>query len=91
MEPGKMNVKSFAFASAAIWGCAVLMVGAVDRWVSPGYGGEFLKVVSSIYPGYHAGAGGWSVVIGALYALLDGAIGGVLFAILYNFCACRKK
>jgi len=31
-----------------------------------------------------------SVIIGTLYALLDGAIGGLVFAWLYNLCASRK-
>jgi len=41
--------------------------------------------MSSVYPGYKAAGTLGSVVVGTLYyALLDGAVGGVLFAWLYN-------
>ena len=89
MEPAKLSVKSFAFAAAIIWGLGVLIVGVVNCF-SPGYGGEFLRVISSIYPGYDASPAVGSVIIGTLYALLDGAIGGLVFAWLYNLCASRK-
>jgi hypothetical protein len=37
----------------------------------PSYGQTFLQLCASVYPGYHPGTAG-SVVIGAIYALLDG-------------------
>jgi len=40
--------------------------------------------MSSVYPGYKAAGTLGSVVVGTLYALLDGAVGGALFAWLYN-------
>ena len=48
------------------------------------YGLAFLQLWASIYPGYHPGTGVGSVVIGALYALVDGLIGGAIFGWLYN-------
>jgi hypothetical protein len=44
----------------------------------------FLQLCASVYPGYHPGTGMGSVVIGALYALVDGLIGGAIFGWLYN-------
>jgi hypothetical protein len=42
--------------------------------------------VSSIYPGYEVGGFG-SVVVGAGYGLVDGAIAGLILAWLYNAAA----
>ena len=39
--------------------------------------------MSSIYPGYDVGGFG-SVIVGTLYGLIDGWVGGVILAWLYN-------
>jgi hypothetical protein len=80
----KLNVTALSITCAITWGGAVLFVGWANlAW--PGYGRAFLDVTASIYPGYHPGSGAGSVVTGTLYALLDGAVGGAVFAWLYNF------
>jgi hypothetical protein len=66
-----------------LWGACILFVG-VANMIWPSYGQAFLQLCASIYPGYHPGTGFRSVVIGTLYALVDGAIGGAIFAWLYN-------
>ncbi len=82
----KLSVKGLALGSAITWGLAVLFVGLVNLgW--PSYGTAFLQLISSIYPGYHAQASLGNVIVGTLYAVLDGAIGGVFFGWLYNLCA----
>ncbi len=43
--------------------------------------------MSSIYPGYRAMASFGNVIVGTLYALLDAAIAGAVFAWLYNMFA----
>lgn len=84
----KLQVKAMAAAAAVLWGAAVLLVALLNLALPP-YGGAFLQLVASIYPGFHPGAGAVSVLVGTLWALLDGAIGGALFALLYNFFAAR--
>jgi hypothetical protein len=79
----KLSVKGLTLAAAIIWGFGFLFVAAVDLLWFP-YGGAFLEVMSSVYPGYKATASLDSVVVGTLYALVDGAIGGALFAWVYN-------
>lgn len=77
--------KSTALAFGLIWGGAMLAFGIANQmW--PGYGLVFLDVVASIYPGYTPGGFG-SVIVGTLYGLVDGAIGGWIFAWLYNLFA----
>ncbi len=91
MEHAKLSVKGIAFASSVTWGLAVLTVGVINL-VRPGYGSMFLGLMSSIYPGYHADPNIASVIVGTLYALVDGAIGGAIFAWAYNACrGCCKK
>ena len=52
------------------------------RW--PPYGGAFLNFAASIYPGYNPTGHVGSAIVGTLYGLVDGAIGGAIFAWLYN-------
>jgi len=86
----KLDVIRFGCAVSSIWALAVLSVGVVNLlW--PAYGVAFLKFIDSIYPGFHAGQGGFGgVIVGTLYAALDAWIMGVIFAWLYNTFT-RKK
>lgn len=77
-----LNVKAFGIACAVLWGACVLLLG-LGNLLWPGYGLAFLGMVSSIYPGYEIGGFG-SVIVGTLYALVDGFIGGVVLAWVYN-------
>jgi hypothetical protein len=80
----KLSVRSLAIASALLWGSAVLFVGLINL-AAPTYGAAFLQGVSSIYPGYHDSRHFLDVLVGTAYALVDGLVGGALFAWLYNF------
>lgn len=89
MTGNKLSVKATTLAAAVLWGASVLVVGIANlRW--PGYGSAFLQVVDSIYPGYDGLATLRSVLIGTGYGLVDGAVGGFLFAVLYNFFVCSS-
>ena len=79
----KLNVKALAIAVGAVWAVAVLMVG-ICHLLWPAYGGAFLEMVASIYPGFHPAGGALAVVIGASYAYVDGALAGVAVAWVYN-------
>jgi hypothetical protein len=79
----KLNVSAVAATSALIWSGAVLTVGIANA-LEPRYGGEFLRCVSSIYPGYKAEPTPEQIAVGTAYAAVDGAVGGAIFAALYN-------
>lgn len=79
----KLNVKAMAIAAGLLWGAVVLLV-SVCNLIWPPYGGSFLSLVASIYPGYQPSGGMGSVVTGTLYGVVDGFIGGAVFAWLYN-------
>ncbi|MDH3442604.1 MAG: hypothetical protein OEN50_01660 [Deltaproteobacteria bacterium] len=82
----KLSIKAFSLAAALVWASGFFFVGFVNL-ILPPYGGAFLEVMSSIYPGYKAMAGFGNVLVGTLYALLDAAIAGAVFAWLYNIFA----
>jgi len=82
----KLSTKALALTSGIVWGLAILVTGLANlAWGS--YGQQFLQVMSSVYPGYHASRSIAEVIIGTLYGFTDGLIGGAIIAWLYNqFC-----
>ncbi len=84
----KLNIKALAFTSGILWAVAVLITG-IANLIWSGYGTTFLQVIASIYPGYEVTRSFGAVVIGTLYALVDGAVCGLIFAWLYNLFVGR--
>ena len=84
----KLNLKALAFTSGILWAVAVLITG-IANFIWSGYGTTFLQVIASIYPGYEVTRSFGAVAIGTLYALVDGAVGGLIFAWLYNLFVGR--
>lgn len=79
----KLSIKGFTLAVALVWAGIILMAGLISIGF-PSYGREFLAVCGSLYPGFHPNQTLWSTIVGTLYGLVDGAIGGVIFAWIYN-------
>ena len=66
----KLSIKAFALTAAIIWSLAILIVGCANlAW--PTYGGEFLELISSIYPGYETGTGVKGIIVSSLYGVVD--------------------
>ena len=87
----KFNVFQVGFTAAIIWAVIILLMG-VGNLIFPGYGVAFLKLVDSLYPGYHFGKWGFGgVIVATLYAALDGLVVGVVFAWVYNLLGKRMK
>ena len=79
----RFSVKGLAFASAILWGVAMLGMGLANLiWAN--YGQQFLQTMASVYPGYHASRSVAEVIVGTLYGAVDGFIAGAIFAWLYN-------
>ncbi len=83
----KLDVKAVTIAFGLVWGLALLLVG-VANLIAPPYGQAFLDAMASVYPGYTAQASVGQVILGIGYAVVDGGIGGAVFAWLYN-CFAR--
>ncbi len=83
----RLNVRAMAVAAGLLWGATLLLVGFAHQ-IWPGYGVVFLEIEASVWPGYTVGGIG-SVFVGAFYALVDGMIGGAVFAWLYNLIRNR--
>jgi len=79
----KFNTKALALASAILWGLAMLVMGLANL-IWGNYGQQFLQTMSSVYLGYHPTRSFAEVVVGTLYGVVDGLIGGAVFAWLYN-------
>jgi hypothetical protein len=79
----KLSIRALVLTGALLWGGCLLVVGLLNL-AAPPYGAGFLQAMSSVYPGFHASGTFGDVVVGALYALVDGALGGFFFGWLYN-------
>jgi hypothetical protein len=79
----KLDTKALAGAAGLICGGAMLLVGLANlAW--PDYGRAFLALTASLYPGFHATGTAGDLAAGVLYALVDGAVCGLVFGWLYN-------
>lgn len=84
----KLNVKATALAAGLLWSLCTLSAGwmAMHGWCA-----KFVDVMSSIYIGYAPSFLGG--VIGGLWGFADAALGGLLFALFYNWLSgcCDEK
>ncbi len=86
----RFSLKSLAITSAILWGGGILFVGLLNL-ATPSYGAECLKLMSSVYPGFHNSRTVGDVLVGTGYGLVDGGICGLLFGWLYNLVAARAN
>jgi len=76
----KLNIKAFALACGLIWGLGLFLL---TWWIIAIEGiTEEVTFIGRIYRGYSITPLG--SFIGLIWALIDGAIGGAIFAWLYN-------
>ncbi|SRR5579864_6277275 len=82
----RISAKAMALVAALLWGGCLLLVGIINLG-APSYGADFLRMMSSVYPGFHDTRTWGEVILGTVYGFVDGAIAGLLFAWLYNWAA----
>ena len=85
----KLNIKALSIAAALFWAGAVFLVGLANL-IWPTYGRAFLEMLASIYPGFKAAGTFGDTIAGSLYALVDGAMVGLVFGWLYNLIAGNR-
>lgn len=84
---GYLDPRALAISLGLVWGAYVFLLGLILAifpnarffWVSS----EFLEILATLYPGYAPTIIG--SFIGLFWALLCGAIGGLIIAWLHNF------
>ena len=86
----KLSLKGLALATGLLWGGCILLVGLANlMW--PAYGAALLDLARSVYPGFAHTTGFWGVIVGTGYAFVDGVIGGLVFAWLYNLLGTSRE
>ena len=82
----KLNVRAFALACALIWGPGLFLI----TWWIIAFDGPTAEItlIGKIYRGYSITPLG--SVIGLAWGLVDGLIGGAIFAWLYNLLVSRR-
>ncbi len=79
----RVSLKGITLSSAVLWGGAMLFVGLIHM-AAPSYGGDFLRIMSSVYPGADTTPTLGRVLLGTLYGFVDGGVAGFLFGWLYG-------
>jgi hypothetical protein len=81
----KLNVKAFAMTCGLVWGLGLMLL---TWWIMlfEGATGD-VTFLGRLYRGYNISFTG--SIIGLVWAFFDGAIGGAIFAWLYNLIASR--
>jgi len=81
----KLNVKAFALACGILWGLGLFFI----TWWIIAFEGvtNEVTIIGQLYRGYNISPLG--SFIGLAWGLIDGLIGGAIFAWLYNLIAGR--
>ena len=79
----RLNLKAITLTAGILWAFAIFITG-IANLIWSGYGDAFLKIIASIYPGFNAEGSIGDVIIGTLYAFVDGAACGLIFGWIYN-------
>lgn len=84
----KLKISAFAMTTGLVWGLGLFMI---TWWIIffDGSTGETL-LIGKVYRGYNVSALG--SLVGLAWGLVDGIIGGAIFAWLYNkITTCTTK
>ena len=83
----KLNVKAFALTCGIFWGIGLFLL----TWWIIAFNGATVEptLIGRVYRGYTVSPAG--SFIGFAWALVDGLIGGAVFAWLYNLISARLR
>src|SRR5499426_274355 len=86
LAPMKLSIRSMIIAGALFKAVVFLFISLLNLVLRP-YGGAYLALLTSFYPGYDPLSLPLGIIVGTLYSLVAGALAGLLFGWLYNFFA----
>ena len=79
----KLSIKSMIIAGALFKAVVFVFVSLLNLVLRP-YGGAYLAMLMSLFPGYDPLSLPLGIIVGTLYSLVAGALAGLLFGWLYN-------
>ncbi len=83
----KLNVKAFAISGGLLWGIGLFLL---TWWIMIFEGATHEPtLIGRVYRGYDLSPAG--SLIGLAWALVDGMVGGAVFAWLYNVLSTRRQ
>ena len=82
----KVDASKLGLAGGILWGLCMFVATLVS--VATGYAAEFLKMMGSVYLGYHVSLAG--SIVGLVYGFLDAFVGLYLLAWLYTRLLGKK-
>ena len=82
----KLSLRAMIIAGAVFKASGFLFVSLMNLVFRP-YGGAYLALLTSLYPGYDPVSGPIGIIVGTFYSLIAGALAGLLFGWGYNFFA----
>ena len=84
----KLSLRSMILAGAAFKLTVFIAISLLNLLLRP-FGGAYLVVLASLYPGYDPVNWPLGLIVGAFYSIIAGALAGLLFGWLYNFFCPR--
>ena len=85
-----LSTRAFGITCGLLLGGGILVLGLMGL-IRPGYGEDLLSIFTSVYPGFDNSGSIADLIVGTLYGLADGGIGGFLFAWVYNWFASKES
>jgi hypothetical protein len=86
----KLSVRGMMFAVAFFWAVALAVVGVLNI-LYPGYGADYLRNVTALYPWYKATGTPIDLIYGVVSVFVAGLFCGLIFVLLYNLFAGKGK
>src|SRR5262249_38689574 len=84
LAPMKLSIRSMIIAGALFKAVVFLFISLLNLVLRP-YGGAYLALLTSLYPGYHPLNLPLCILFGTLYSVVAVPLAGLLFGSLYNF------
>ena len=84
----KLSIKALVITGALVKAVCFIFISFLNLILRP-YGGAYLAMLASLYPGYDPVSGPIGIIVGTLYSLLAGALAGLLFGWLYNLFVAK--
>src|SRR5262249_16625150 len=84
LAPMKLSIRSMIIAGALFKAVVFLFISLLNLVLRP-YGGAYLALLTSLYPGYDPLSLPLGIIFGTFYSFVAGALSGLLFGSLFNF------